>query len=209
MNGNAGQVFRDGPIDDERPIRVVVIGAGVSGIALFIRLMQYVPKAQITIFEKNPQCGGTWYENRYPGVACDIPSHVYQYSFEPNTQWSKYFSEGPEILQYVQGVAKKYGVQDKIKTNTKVIKSEWFDREGVWRVSTESVSPDGSTATSTVEAEVVISAVGILNNWKWPDVEGLQNFQGKKLHSANWDKDWYVSCDSRAFGVNPQIVTNY
>jgi cation diffusion facilitator CzcD-associated flavoprotein CzcO len=177
--------LQDRPVDEGRPIRAIIIGAGVSGIGIFIRLLQYVPNIRITIVDKNPVVGGTWYENRYPGVACDIPSHVYQYTFEPNTRWSKYFSPGPEIHEYVKSVAKKYKVDQKVRYNTRVTGATWDDAAGVWKVDVES----GSTA-GQLEAEVVISATGILNNWKWPDIPGLQDFEGRLLHSADWDTSW-------------------
>jgi cation diffusion facilitator CzcD-associated flavoprotein CzcO len=189
-NGDAATNFEGRPIDVGRKIRVVIIGAGISGIALYVRLRQYVPNATITIFEKNPGLGGTWYENRYPGVACDIPSHVYQLSFEPNPEWSKLFSPGAEILEYVQRVAHKYGVDEKIKYNTKVIGSTWSEQDGLWVIKTEHDTGDGVKAVTETQAEVVISASGILNNWKWPDVEGLEDFEGKRVHSANWDSNW-------------------
>ena len=192
MNGHTEPDFipTGRAVDDGRPLRVTIIGAGLSGIALYIRLLQHVPGVQITILENNPKAGGTWYENRYPGVACDIPSHVYQYSFEPNTQWSKLFASGKEILNYVLGVASKYGVDKKIKYNTKAVRAEWNDKTNTWMVDTQVTRPDGTTELKSVESEVVISAVGILNNWKWPDVQGLHDFQGKLLHSANWDTSW-------------------
>ena len=181
---------RQKPIDNGRPVRVIIIGAGLSGIALYIRLLQYVPNATITIFEKNAELGGTWFENRYPGVACDIPSHVYQYSFEPNTQWSQLFASGAEILEYVNGVASKYRVAEKIKYNTKVVGATWNDNKGLWLVRTIQDKSSGESEVRETEAEIVISAVGILNNWKWPEIEGLDLFEGKLLHSANWDTTW-------------------
>lgn len=191
MNGfyEPSFTFQDRPVDQGRPIRIIIIGAGLSGIALYIRLLQYVPHASITIFEKNPCVGGTWYENRYPGVGCDIPSHVYQYTFEPNKEWSKFFAPGAEILNYVQGVAKKYGVDRKVKYNTTVTSAEWHEKKGIWAVTAKS-SENGVVSTVETEAEVLVSAVGILNNWKWPSVEGLHDFGGKLLHSANWDATW-------------------
>lgn len=192
MNGHAEPGFIPGgrPVDSARPIRVAIIGAGVSGIALYIRLLQYVPEATITILEKNPALGGTWLENRYPGVGCDIPSHVYQYSFAPNPNWSKLFSSGGEILEYVKSVAAEYKVDKKIKYSTKVIGATWDEMKGTWTVRTEHTSPEGTITNDEVTAEIVISAVGILNNWKWPDVQGLHDFQGPLLHSAHWDDTW-------------------
>lgn len=177
-------------IDEGRRLRVVIIGAGVSGIGLYIRLRQYVPTAQITIFEKNAAVGGTWFENRYPGVACDIPSHVYQYTFEPNTQWSKFFSSGSEILDYVQDVAKKYQVDDKVQYNTKVSSANWDDEKGLWTLGITPTNPAGEQETKHVNAEIVISATGVLNNWKYPEIPGLKDFKGKVLHSACWDANW-------------------
>jgi cation diffusion facilitator CzcD-associated flavoprotein CzcO len=180
----------DRAVDEGRQLRVAIIGAGVSGICTYIRLRQYVPSAQITIFEKNAGLGGTWFENRYPGVACDIPSHSYQYTFEPNTQWSKFFSPGSEILDYVQGVAKKFQVDESVQYNSKVSAAEWDDARGLWTIGVTNTNLDHTQETKQVEAEVVISATGALNNWKFPEVAGLANFEGKLLHSANWDMDW-------------------
>ena len=194
MTGHVAPVFepQGRPIDCGRPIRVTIIGAGLSGIALYIRLLQYVPTAQVTILEKNPEVGGTWYENRYPGVACDIPSHVYQYSFEPNTQWTKLFAPGAEILDYIQGVARKFGVDRKIKFNTKVTKADWNETSSTWKIEAEEAGPSGTLEAKLIVSEVVISAVGILNNWKWPNIDGLHDFRGKIIHSANWDPSWLV-----------------
>lgn len=183
--------FQDQPVNKGREIRAIIIGAGVSGIGLYIRLLQYVPNIRITVLEKNPSVGGTWYENKYPGVACDIPSHVYQYTFEPNTQWSKYFAEGSEIQDYVTGVAKKYKLDQKVRYNTQVTGATWNDGKGIWVVTTETTGADGSAKVEgKLEAEVVISAIGLLNRWKWPDIPGLHDFEGKLLHSANWDSSW-------------------
>ncbi|CAG9978677.1 unnamed protein product [Clonostachys byssicola] len=214
MNGDAPTAFnlQEKAVDDGRPIRVLIIGAGVCGIALYIRILQNVPNATVTIVEKNSALGGTWYENKYPGVACDIPSHVYQYSFEPNTDWSKLFSPGAEILEYVKGVAHKYRVDEKIKYNTKVIGAEWVEEKSLWVVKTEDTTVN-EAVVSTTEAEIVISAVGILNNWKWPEIEGLQDFGGKLLHSAHWDTDWdytgktvaLLGCGSSAIQILPHL----
>lgn len=212
--------FQDRPVDQGREIRALIIGAGVSGIGTYIRLKQYVPNIKITIVEKNPSVGGTWYvfipsdstrsyhcnaiilgepmltsvkkryENRYPGVACDIPSAVYQYTFEPNTQWSKYFSPGAEIQDYVKGVARKYGVSENVHYNSKVTGATWDQDVGVWNVELETSSADGVKSRQSLETEVVISATGLLNKWKWPSIAGLDKFQGKLLHSADWDSSW-------------------
>jgi cation diffusion facilitator CzcD-associated flavoprotein CzcO len=165
---------------------VIVIGAGVSGILAGIRLQQYIPGVDLTIYEKNSSLGGTWFENRYPGLACDIPSHVYQYTFEHNTQWSSFFSGGPEILKYVQGVAEKYKVEKYITYNSRVCGAVWNDETAKWKVKVET---DGEIKED--ECNVLFSASGVLNNWKWPDIPGLKDYKGKLLHSAHWDTEWY------------------
>jgi cation diffusion facilitator CzcD-associated flavoprotein CzcO len=177
-------------VDHGKEIRATIIGAGVSGICMYIRLLQYVPNIRVTILDKNPSVGGTWYENRYPGVACDIPSHVYQYTFEPYARWSKYFSPGSEILDYVKRTAAKYKVDQKVKYNTRVVGATWDNDAGLWTVDTECNRPDGTTLKAQLQSEVVINATGLLNNWKWPDLAGLDSFEGKLLHSANWDSSW-------------------
>ncbi|KAK6380930.1 hypothetical protein LTS17_005131 [Exophiala oligosperma] len=205
--------FQDRPVDQGREIRALIIGAGVSGIGTYIRLKQYVPNIKITIVEKNPSVGGTWYENRYPGVACDIPSAVYQYTFEPNTQWSKYFSPGAEIQDYVKGVARKYGVSENVHYNSKVTGATWDQDVGVWNVELETSSADGVKSRQSLETEVVISATGLLNKWKWPSIAGLDKFQGKLLHSADWDSSWdwtdrkvaLIGCGSSAIQILPKL----
>ncbi|KAL6251201.1 hypothetical protein RBB50_001409 [Rhinocladiella similis] len=205
--------FQDRPVNQGREIRALIIGAGVSGIGTYIRLKQYVPNIKIAIVEKNPSVGGTWYENRYPGVACDIPSAVYQYTFEPNTQWSKYFSPGAEIQEYVRGVSKKYGVSENVQYNTKVTGATWDQEGGVWHVELETTSTDGVKSKQTLETEVVISATGLLNKWKWPNITGLHDFKGKLLHSADWDSSWdwldqkvaLIGCGSSAIQMLPKL----
>ncbi|KUJ13710.1 putative monooxygenase [Mollisia scopiformis] len=175
-------------LDTPRSLRIAIIGADVSGIGLYIRLRHYVPSAAIQIYEKNIDVGGTWFENRYPGVACDIPSHVYQYTFEPNTQWSKFFSGGAEILEYVRGVAKKYEVREKVSFETTVLGMKWNEEKGEWAVK---VRKGGEIETRSFD--IVVNATGCLNNWKWPSIPGLNDFEGKLMHSANWDDSWDYS----------------
>jgi len=138
----------------------------------------------LTIYEKNAGIGGTWWENRYPGVACDIPAHSYMYSFEPNRDWTEFYASGPEIQRYLQGIADKYSVGRFVKLNHKVKRCDWDGAKGVWKVEIE------KTETGEVihdEAEFIVSARGGLNDYRYPDIEGLKSFEGKLVHSANWD----------------------
>ena len=124
-------------IDDYRPMKVICIGAGISGICAAIRFNQRIQNLDFTIYEKNPDIGGTWFENRYPGVRCDIPSHSYQYTFENNSQWSEYYSSGPEIQRYLQRTAHKYGVYKYVKFRHELKGATWRANEGKWELKLE------------------------------------------------------------------------
>jgi cation diffusion facilitator CzcD-associated flavoprotein CzcO len=139
---------------------------------------------ELTLFEKNPHFGGTWYENTYPGVACDIPSHLYSFSWDPNPNWSHYFAYGPEIQKYFEGFAKRYDCEKYMKLNTKVVEIRWDESKGIWNIILED---QVSRERWHDWAHVVVNGTGILNNWAWPDVDGLHDFKGPKMHSAHWD----------------------
>ncbi|KAI1613524.1 cyclohexanone monooxygenase [Exophiala viscosa] len=176
-------------IDDYRPLRVVVIGAGISGILASIRLPQRIPNLSLQIYEKNADIGGTWFENRYPGCACDIPAHTYQATFEPNHEWSQFYATSKEIHGYWRKVVEKYDCMKHIKLNHQIVKAVWDNRQGKWQLEVKNLK-DGSTFTDT--CDVVLSATGALNDWKWPSIPGLEDFKGTILHSASWDEsfDW-------------------
>jgi cation diffusion facilitator CzcD-associated flavoprotein CzcO len=149
-----------------------------------IRLPQRIPNLNLTIYEKNPEIGGTWYENRYPGVACDVPAHAYILLYEPNPDWSAFYAPGQEIQRYLQRVADKYKVRRFIKFEHKCLGGIWDEDRGKWIVDIQ-----GQNGTFKDECDVLVSATGILNNWKWPDIPGLDTFKGMKMHSATWPDD--------------------
>ena len=124
-------------VDDYRPMKVICIGAGISGICAAIRFNQRIQNLDFTIYEKNADIGGTWFENKYPGVRCDIPSHSYQYTFENNSQWSEYYSSGPEIQRYLQRTARKYGVYKYVKFRYELKGATWQAEEGKWELKLE------------------------------------------------------------------------
>ncbi|KAF8847633.1 flavin-binding monooxygenase, partial [Acephala macrosclerotiorum] len=191
-------------IDDPRPLHIGIIGAGISGIGLYIRLKQYVPSAQITIWEKNQDVGGTWFENRYPGVKCDIPSHVYQYTFEPNTQWSQFFSGGEEIWRYVKGVSEKYKVRENV-FGKKVTGLTWVEAERKWIVGVRGV--DDTPRKEEIKCDVVVNCTGVLNKWKMLDIEGLDGFKGTLMHSATLDEKWDdTDKDVALIGVGSSVI---
>ncbi|EFX00603.1 flavin-binding monooxygenase [Grosmannia clavigera kw1407] len=172
-------------IDEPRPLRVAVIGGGLTGITAGILLPAKVPGIQLTIYEKNEDFGGTWLENKYPGVRCDIPSHVYQSTFAPKTDWTDQFSYGPEIREYWQGVARQHDVYQYAQFGKRVEAADWDDEAGVWTLTIEDVAT--GTRTATVQADAVVTAVGRFNAWKLPDYPGISEFQGLLRHTSDWD----------------------
>ncbi|KAF2765584.1 FAD/NAD(P)-binding domain-containing protein [Teratosphaeria nubilosa] len=172
------------PVDEIRPLRVAVIGAGLSGVTAGALLPIKVPGIQLTIIEKNSDVGGTWHENRYPGVRCDIPAHVYQSTFSPNTQWSEEYAQGAEIRAYWEGVAKKYHVYSKTRFRTKVLGAYWEPASAKWRLELSNVE-DGRRETERFD--FLITAIGHFNEWSLPKYPGIERFQGHLRHSSDWD----------------------
>ncbi|KAJ3460234.1 hypothetical protein MRS44_011101 [Fusarium solani] len=183
-------------VENFRPISVIIIGAGFSGIYCGIRIPERLRNVKLTIYEKNSGIGGTWYENRYPGCACDIPSHSYQYTFAPNPNWSQSHAPGPEILQYLESVTKRYSVDRFIKTSHKVLDATWDEKTSQWHVTVKNLQT-GETLED--RADVVISARGTLNERSWPDIPGLQDMKIPVMHSASWDES--VNFENKRIGI--------
>ena len=160
--------------------RVLVIGAGFSGLCLAMKLER--ARIPYSIIEKNEDLGGTWLENRYPGCGVDSPSHLYQFSFEPNAHWPRYYSTRDDIHGYLLDCADRYGVRDHIRFGTEVRGASWDAGTHTWQVE---VSGPGGTGEQ-LTADVVISAVGQLNRPSRPSFEGADSFAGPALHTAEW-----------------------
>jgi cation diffusion facilitator CzcD-associated flavoprotein CzcO len=171
-----------------RPLRFAIIGAGMSGILSAIRLRE-AGFDDFALYEKADRVGGTWRENTYPGIACDVPSHLYSYSFEPNPDWSHRFSPGGEIQAYFEAVARRHRVVERVRFGDEVVRCELAG--GRWRLETKSGHRD--------EADVVIAATGVLHHPNLPDIPGLGDFEGALFHSARWDHA--VALDGRRIGV--------
>jgi cation diffusion facilitator CzcD-associated flavoprotein CzcO len=174
-------------IDEPRPLKVIYIGAGVSGIDAAIQFPKFVPNLELVIYEKNADVGGTWFENFYPGCACDIPAHSYQLSFESSTEWSSFYAGAPEILKYWRRVVDKYGVRKYMNFKHKAVEARWNEETSKWHVKLQKL--DTGNIIEDI-GDVFMTGMGALNEWKWPDIPGLKDFKGPILHSANWDSDF-------------------
>jgi 4-hydroxyacetophenone monooxygenase len=159
---------------------VLIVGAGVSGIALGAQLTRLgIP---YTIVEKNEEVGGTWWENRYPGCGVDTPNHAYSFSHGARPRWSRYFSLRDEIQSYLVKCSTEFGVRERIRFGTRVVGAAWDDSTQKWQVDV--ASSDGSA--ETLHARILVTAVGVLNSPKLPPIEGIEDFAGELFHSARW-----------------------
>ncbi|TAQ87444.1 hypothetical protein B7494_g4224 [Chlorociboria aeruginascens] len=196
----AGYRIKEQLFGYERPIRVIHLGAGASGICFAKFLPETLKNVSFTCYDKNNDIGGTWLENRYPGCACDIPSVNYQvhtmtflikaeadilqFTWARNPNWSHFYSSAEEIWQYFRDVVDKFGLMKYIKLSHEVVGAYWDNDKGVWDVKIKNIIT-GVTFTDT--AEVFINGGGFLNTWKWPEIEGLHDFKGKLCHTARYD----------------------
>ncbi|SUE28837.1 flavin-containing monooxygenase [Nocardia farcinica] len=167
----------------EPGFRVLIIGAGVSGLAMAVRLGQ--AGVDYVVVDKNDEVGGTWHENVYPGCGVDTPSHLYALSFDPNPDWSTYFAPQEELARYWRDLADRHGVREHIRFGTRVDAAVYDEAAARWNVTVRPA--DGSGAAETLTADVVVSAVGLLNQPSVPDLPGLADFRGPAVHTARWD----------------------
>lgn len=164
--------------DRRSDLRVAVIGAGPGGICAGIKL-EAAGISHFTIFDRADDVGGTWRRNRYPGAACDVTSHLYSFSFEIKHDWSRPFAHQPELLEYFRHCVRKYGLEPHLRLGTAVTGLHWDDECCVWRVVTD--------RRDVFEFDAVIGAVGMFGAQVWPDIDGLADFKGITMHSAQWD----------------------
>src|SRR5215831_6890025 len=159
-------------------VEVLIVGAGFSGLGMAIKLLE----AGITNFlviEKADEIGGTWYFNRYPGCACDIPAHLYSFSFERNPEWTRMYAGREEIQEYLKYCVQRYGLEPYISLNTALCQAAWDENDSLWRITTAN--------GRHIEAQVLVSAVGGLHVPKFPDIPGMETFAGSAFHSTAWD----------------------
>ncbi|MCU0763280.1 MAG: alpha/beta hydrolase fold domain-containing protein [Hydrogenophaga sp.] len=157
---------------------VVILGGGMSGVCVGIQL-QKAGLRDFVILEKQPGLGGTWWDNRYPGAHVDVPSPVYSFSFAPNPTWSRRFASAPEIQAYVQRLAAKHFLGARTRLDTKLVEARFDEATGHWHFRTE--------RGDTLRSRFFVCSTGPLNQPRWPDIPGLDQFTGERLHSARWD----------------------
>ncbi len=167
--------------------RVAIVGAGMSGILMGIKLLQRA--IPFKIYEKAPAVGGTWRENTYPGLCCDVPSQYYRYSFEPNPEWTLLFSPGQEICSYLEKTARRRGVYPHIRFGCEITSIEL--QRDVWQLRTKS--------GEEITADIVVTAVGFLHKPNLPPLEGMADFEGVAFHSSRWNHD--IAIDGKRVGI--------
>ncbi len=170
----------DSSPDRSRILDVAIVGGGFSGLGMAIRLEQE-GRRDYLVLERGDDVGGTWQFNTYPGCACDIPSHLYSFSFAPNPDWSQTYSRQAEIRDYLQRCADRFGVRAKIRVGCELTAASWDEAEGCWELT---------TSEGPLRARVLISATGPLFEPKIPQLPGLDDFRGAVFHSARWDHDY-------------------
>ena len=161
--------------------RVIVIGFGVSGLVVSLQLRE--AGIDHVVVEKNASVGGTWLENNYPGCGVDTPSYLYSFSFYQRS-WSQHFAKRQELEEYLRNMAQDLELMDRVRFNTEVISASWDEAQGVWEVT--STGPNGLTVEFY---DAVVTATGLLNRPKIPEMEGIETFQGRSFHSARWPAD--------------------
>jgi len=161
-------------------VRVVVVGAGFAGLCTAIRLKES-GRHDFVVLERGEDVGGTWFFNTYPGAACDVPTHVYSFSFAPNPDWTRSFGLQAEILDYLRDVARRYDVYPHCRFGVTMTGARWLADRQVWEVTTDA---------GTVTCEVLVAGTGGLSEPTYPDIKGLSSFAGTTFHSARWDHSW-------------------
>ena len=157
---------------------VAIVGAGLGGLGAAVKLKE-AGFDDILVFDRNPKVGGVWYENRYPGAACDVPITLYSYSFAPGLHWSHLFPRSNEIQAYADMVVDQFGLRDHLHLNEGIAKAEWDEAAKLWRLTSET--------GATYEAGALVAAMGQLNRPFWPEIDGLDSFEGEVMHAARWD----------------------
>jgi cation diffusion facilitator CzcD-associated flavoprotein CzcO len=162
-------------------VEVLIVGSGFSGLGMAMKLARE-GRRSFVILEQAESIGGTWRDNHYPGCACDVPSHLYSYSFEPNPRWTRAFAPQAEIREYLEHCADKYGLMSHLRLRSQVTRAQFDEQGGYWRVHTA----NGQIWT----ARHLVLGLGALSRPAYPTIEGIERFAGKAFHSAKWDHEY-------------------
>lgn len=184
---------------------IIIVGAGFAGIGMAISLLKN-GITNFAILEKEDEIGGTWYVNTYPGCACDVESHLYSYSFEPKTDWTKTFPDQKEILEYLKHCVEKYNLREKIQTNTIVTEALYEETNAEWQIRTNT--------DALFSSKIFIPGTGGLSKAAYPDIKGMHTFQGVSFHTQKWNHDYslkgkdvvIVGTGASAIQIVPEIV---
>lgn len=168
---------------------IAVVGGGFGGVAAVVMLRR-AGYTDVTVYEKSERVGGVWHDNTYPGAACDVPSHLYEFSFAPNPRWSRRYAPQAEIQAYIEQVVRDHGVDDRIRTGTEVTHAEWDPERRHWELQ---------TSAGPAQAEILLAACGQLSIPRLPEIPGRERFAGPAFHSARWRHD--VPLEGRRVGV--------
>jgi cation diffusion facilitator CzcD-associated flavoprotein CzcO len=164
-------------------VRIAIIGSGFSGLGMAIRLKR-AGIDDFVVLERAEDVGGTWRDNTYPGCQCDVPSHLYSFSFAPNPGWSRTFSRQPEIWDYLRDCADRFGVRPHLRFGHELLEAAWDEERQHWRLD---------TSRGKLTAQVLVSGTGGLSEPSIPSIRGLEEFEGTVFHSAEWDHDHDLS----------------
>ena len=195
----------DEATERRRNPKIAIIGAGPGGLCMGIRL-KAAGFNDFVILEKGSGVGGTWYHNRYPGCAVDLPSFFYSFSFEKKYDWPRPYAPQSELLAYMEGIAQKYALLPHCRFEQEVGKADWDESSSSWTLSMVDGDP--------VQADVVVSAVGMFNDLVYPEIPGLDDFEGVSFHSARWDwsESWagkrmaVIGSAASAVQIIPEVV---
>lgn len=167
-------------------LKIIAIGAGVSGILAAYKIQKQLKNVRLRIYERNDDIGGTWLLNKYPGCACDIPSHAYTYSFALNAEWPSFFSSSQDIWVYLNRVVKTWDLRKYMTFSTEVVSCCWQEETSTWKVLLQRQNLAGDVAIFEDECDVLVQATGVLNKYKFPAIDGIEKFRGKVIHTAAW-----------------------
>jgi cyclohexanone monooxygenase len=170
----------EGSTADPEHWHVAIVGAGPGGLGLAIQLVK-AGRRDFVVFEASEGVGGTWRNNTYPGAACDVPSHLYSYSFALKPDWSKTYANQPEILQYFEDCADRFGIRPCLRPYTRITTARWDESAHRWRLT--------DSEGGAYSCDVLVSAIGTFTAPSYPDIKGLENFAGPSFHSARWEHE--------------------